>query len=70
MILWKDLRGEKEFRGTGWERRSWRRESVAGWKVVGALRLVIRRVFEGGEGVMSGGRLERSRERGVWVPFD
>ena len=31
---------------------------------------VIRRVFDGGEGVTSGGRADRSRERGVWVPFD
>lgn len=28
------------------------------------------RVFEGGEGVMSGGMEERSSERGVWVPLD
>lgn len=27
-------------------------------------------VLEGGEGVTSGGRAERSRESGVWVPFD
>lgn len=27
-------------------------------------------VFDGGEGVISGGRAERSRERGVWGPFD
>ena len=28
---------------------------------------VMRRVFDGGEGVISGGRAERSRESGVWV---
>lgn len=28
------------------------------------------RVFEGGEGVMSGGMEERSSERGVWKPLD
>ena len=30
----------------------------------------MRSVFEGGEGVMSGGRAERSRDGGVWLPFD
>lgn len=38
--------------------------------MVVALRFVIRRVLEGGEGVMRGGTEERSRERGVWVPFE
>lgn len=28
------------------------------------------KVFDGGEGVISEGRAERSRESGVWVPFD
>ncbi len=28
------------------------------------------RVFEGGVGCVRGGIEERSRERGVWVPFD
>ena len=27
-------------------------------------------VFDGGEGVISGGSAERSRENGVWVPSD
>ena len=31
---------------------------------------VMRRVFDGGEGVTKGGRAERSRESGVWVPLD
>lgn len=30
----------------------------------------MRSVFEGAEGVINGGRAERSRESGVWVPFD
>ena len=30
----------------------------------------MRSVFDGGEGVINGGRAERSRDRGVWVPFD
>lgn len=30
----------------------------------------MRSVFDGGEGVIRGGRAERSRESGVWVPFD
>lgn len=33
-------------------------------------RFVMRRVFDGGEGVTMGGRAERSRESGVWVPLD
>lgn len=28
------------------------------------------RVFDGGDGCVSGGIEDRSRERGVWVPFD
>lgn len=31
---------------------------------------VIRRVFDGGEGVTSGGRSERSSDSGVLRPFD
>ncbi len=31
---------------------------------------MMRRVFDGGEGVINGGRAERSRESGVWVPID
>lgn len=31
---------------------------------------VMRSVFDGGEGVISGGRAERSRESGVWVASD
>ena len=31
---------------------------------------VMSKVFDGGEGVISEGRAERSRESGVWVPFD
>ena len=31
---------------------------------------VISRVFEGGEGVIRGGREDRSRESGVWLPPD
>lgn len=44
-----------------------------GWKGQGSEEqkpTVMRRVFDGGEGVIKGGREERSRERGVWVPFD
>lgn len=33
------------------------------WKISGARRFVIMRVFEGGEGSTSGGKLERSRDR-------
>ena len=31
---------------------------------------VMSRVFDGGEGVISGGRAERSRESGGWVGLD
>lgn len=41
-----------------------------GRNVARELRFVIRSVFDGGEGVINGGRAERSRESGVWVPFD
>ena len=66
----KDFRGEKEWRGVWFEMRVriWRRE--VGWKIEGSRRLVIRSVFEGGEGIIRGGTSERSRERGVRVPFD
>jgi hypothetical protein len=37
---------------------------VESWKISGARRFVIMRVFDGGEGSISGGRLERSRESG------
>lgn len=70
IIRRKDRSGENELRGTGCERRSFIRSSVAGWNVVAALRLVIRRVLEGGEGVMRCGTEERSKERGVWVPAE
>lgn len=65
-----DFRGEKEWRGVWLEMRVriWRRE--VGWKIEGSRRLVIRRVFEGGEGDMRGGTAERSRESGVRDPFD
>jgi len=33
--------------------------------MAGSSRLVIRRVFEGGEGVIRGGRSERSKDSGV-----
>lgn len=66
----RERRGENEFKGTGWERRSFSFSRVVAWKFEGKLRFVIRSVFEGGEGVISGGTEERSRERGVWVPFD
>lgn len=36
----------------------------AGWKIVGSLSWVIRRVLEGGEGWVNGGRVERSIESG------
>lgn len=63
-MRWKERRGEKEFRGWGVERRDFIFSRVAGWKVEGELRFVMRRVLEGSRGVMRGGRSERSRERG------
>ena len=60
----KDLRGEKECRGAEALIRSriWMREGAE--KIVGSWRLVMRRVFDGGEGTISGGSEERSRVRG------
>ena len=55
-----DFSGEKECRGACCERRSrivWR---VGGVKMEGFWRLVIRRVFVGGEGTIRGGREVRS----------
>ena len=37
-MRWKERRGEKEFRGTGSERRSFIFSRVAGWNVWGELR--------------------------------
>ena len=63
----KDLRGEKECRGAEALIRSriWTREGAE--KIVGSWRFVMRRVFDGGEGTISGGSEERSRVRGVDV---
>lgn len=64
MIRAMDLRGEKELRGAR-ESMCWRivaRE--AGWKILGSVSLVIRRVLEGGAGEMRPGREVRSIERG------
>ncbi len=41
-----------------------------GWKLAVELRFVMRSVLDGGDGVIRGGREDRSREWGVWVPFD
>ena len=70
MIRRNDFKGEKECRGVWLETRVriWSRE--VGLKMEGSRRLVIRRVFEGGEGDMRRGRAERSSERGVRVPLD
>lgn len=59
----RDGSGEKEFRGATeviWLRIASREE---GWKRMRSFRSVMRRVFEGGVGLESGGRLERSMER-------
>lgn len=55
--------GEKEFRGATEVIVSRILLIKGGWKRVRSRRLVIRRVFVGGVGVVRGGRLERSRER-------
>lgn len=44
---------------------------AAGWKIAKEFRFVMRSVFEGGAGVESGGRFERSIDRfGVERPED
>lgn len=58
-----DFKGEKVWIGA-WALIAWVIDSrFAAEKMEGSPRLVIRRVFEGGEGVESWGRSERSRER-------
>lgn len=66
----KDLRGEKAWRGAEESMRERIWERVAGEKMVGSWRLVMRRVLEGGEGVMRGGREERSSVRGEVVAVE
>ena len=61
----RDLRGEKE---KGGERvvMCWRSKArLEGENISMSLRFVIKRVFDGGDGSIRGGILERSRERGV-----
>ena len=41
---------------------------VAGWKIRGEVRRVMRRVFVGGWGWVRGGRDERLRDIGEWAP--
>lgn len=70
----KDFSGENEWRGA-WVVKSARIESrdegVKSWE---ERRLVMRRVFEGGDGWIRGGMLDRSRERdvreGFWCGVD
>ena len=39
--------------------------SEAGWKIASDSRFVMRRVFEGGEGVERGGKLDKSIDKGT-----
>lgn len=58
-----DFSGAKAWMGAEWVMRSritWR---FSGRKMAGSVRLVKRRVFEGGVGGVMGGILERSRVR-------
>jgi hypothetical protein len=62
-ILAKDLRGDQETRRAELPimlRKPWR---WSGRKISASLRLVMRRVFVGGDGAMSGGMEERSNDR-------
>jgi hypothetical protein len=65
MMRRRDFSGENAWRGTMLER--WVRivAREAGWKIDRSSRLVMRRVFEGGAGWVSGGIEDRSIERGV-----
>lgn len=59
----KEGSGEKEFRAATeviWLRIASRDD---GWKRYRSFKSVMRRVFDGGDGEESGGRLDRSRER-------
>lgn len=62
-IRLKEGRGEKEFRGAVAVIRERMSARDAGWKSLISLSLVIRRVFDGGEGCERGGRSVRSSER-------
>lgn len=56
-------RGEKELRGAMAVMRERISARDGGWKILISLSLVIRRVFDGGEGCERGGRSVRSSER-------
>lgn len=59
----KDFRGLKVCTGACSLRRLWRAVRVLAVKISGAWRLVTRRVLDGGEGCIKGGRVDRSMER-------
>lgn len=60
----KDFRGAKEWSGNRELMCCRMVAREAGWKMVGSLSWVIRRVLDGGEGWLRGGIVERSIERG------
>lgn len=63
IILLKDLIGAQLCSGYELLIRSLMVRRCVGWKVDGSCRLVMISVFDGAEGVTSGGRVERSRVR-------
>lgn len=66
----KDFNGAHECNGAESLIRSRILKSWVGWNMAGSCRLVMRRVLDGGDGLIRGGIEERSRERGVRVPLD
>lgn len=60
-MRWRDFRGEKAWMGAEALINLRICSRFGGEKMAGSLRLVMRRVFEGGEGVIRGGRVEKSR---------
>lgn len=64
MIRAMDLSGENELRGAIELMCCLIVAIEAGWKILGSVSLVIKRVFEGGAGEVRGGKELRSSERG------
>lgn len=68
MMREKDFKGAQVWMGAEVLISSLMDWRLSGRKISVSLRLVMRRVLDGGVGCVSGGRLERSRERDLWDP--
>lgn len=63
-MRWRDLSGENELSGAISLMCCLIVANEAGWKILGSSRRVIRRVLEGGDGCESGGREDKSSDKG------